>query len=355
MQIRPASLTSTVVAALLLSGCGSADSTGVTAAQGDASLGTAPSTDDGGASICPLPSKFKWKDSGGPIAQPSSGWQSLKDFTNVVYNGQHLIYMTMHSGSAYGSAFMSFTDWADAAEAVQIKMPTSTVAPTLFYFRPKQQWFLAYQWCSAKFCYATSSDPTGPTSWSPEKSLLTEDITSATYGPIDQTVICDSTDCYLFYAADNGKIYRASMPIGSFPDTFTGSTMILSDTTQNLFEAVQVYAIKGASQYLMIVEAQGSRGRYFRAFTASSLGGTFAAIAGASNESSPFAGKNNVAFDGSAWTNDVSHGDLVRANPDETATVDPCNLQFLYQGRDPSSSGTYDELPYRPGLLTLVQ
>ena len=71
----------------------------------------------------------------------------------------------------------------------------------------------------------------------------------------------------------------------------------------------------------------------------------------------PFAGQNNVTYaPGVAdWSDDISHGELVRDGNDETATIDTCNLQFLYQGRNPSSGGEYSQLPYRLGLLQAIR
>jgi endo-1,4-beta-xylanase len=164
-------------------------------------------------------------------------------------------------------------------------------------------------------------------------------------------VICDSTTCYLFSSDDNGHLYRSQTSLSRFPDGMSDPVIAAQDSNRyNLFEASNVYRLRGTHRYLLIVEAIGARGRYFRSWTSGSIAGTWTPLA--ATEDNPFAGASNVTFPGGAWTTDISHGEAIRAGYDQTLTLDPHHLRYLYQGKDPAAGGDYNSLPWRLGLLT---
>jgi hypothetical protein len=111
-----------------------------------ASLGLALASTASAQATCDLPSTYRWTSTG-PLAEPRNGWVSLKDFTTAPYEGKHLVYATTHDrGTTWGSmAFSLVNNFTELSTANQMPMNQATVAPSLFYFPPKNIWVLAYQ------------------------------------------------------------------------------------------------------------------------------------------------------------------------------------------------------------------
>jgi len=311
----------------------------------------------------PFETPLRWNSTGAlvkPVSDANHTIVSVKDPTIVRYNGLWHIYATVYSTSVrtWNMVYLNFKDWSDAPNAKLHFVDQNPnlrgyhCAPSLFYFRPHNKWYLVFQSQQPQYC--TTDDISKPETWTRPQNFFDKLPASAPRLPIDYHVIADDTHVYLFFTGDNGCFYRSRTRIEDFPKGMSDPEIAIKDRRDNLFEASITYKIKGANTYLTLVEAL-SPARYYRAWTSDRLDGAWTPVPNADSWQTPFAGINNVAFEDSAgpWTRDISHGEMIRDGYDETMTLDPNNLQLLFQGRDPASGGRYELLPYQLGLLTL--
>jgi hypothetical protein len=89
--------------------------------------------------------------------------------------------------------------------------------------------------------------------------------------------------------------------------------------------------------------------RFYKAYVADRLDGLWRPLAGWKNVG-PAPGVE-------AWTDNVGHGELIRDGNDQTLTVVPENLRFVFQGpleTDKKGEG-YGRFPWRIGVMTPVR
>jgi endo-1,4-beta-xylanase len=308
--------------------------------------------------------RFHWRSSAqiiAPKADDGNNYSALKDPSIIYADGEYHVFMTSVGAEGWHMAYTHFIDWSQASNAPIVDLKSSGIgpgyraAPQVFYFAPQKLWYMVYQ--SGPPEYSTTTTIGDPSSWTAPKPFFdrTPDIIKAATGKeawLDFWVICDDTACYLFNTDDHGNLFRSRTSIDRFPNGFTDTRRVMTGPREDIFEASMHYRLAGSNTYLTLVEAIGPLGRYFRAWTSDRLDGDWRLLVGSPSDS--FAGSDNVVFDGEAWSQGVSHGELVRSGHDQTMTIDPCGpLQFLYQGLEPHASDTaYIDLPYRLGLLT---
>jgi endo-1,4-beta-xylanase len=313
-----------------------------------------------------LPATLAWTSTG-PIIAPVSDAKhelvAIKDPTVVRYNDRwHVYASSVGRGGVYGLLYVSFADWSDAPKAPVYYMAETrgfdayVAAPQLFYFTSQKTWYLVFQ--SGPPMFATNDDPGDPTKWTSPAPFFakTPPIVDQNGGWLDFWVICDAERCHLFFSNDKGRWYRSTTALAKFPYGFGDPVVVLEDPEAGrIFEASNVYKIASTGKYLALIEAfdKSSAGRrYYRSWVAETLDGPWTPMH--ESGTSPFAGRQNVTFDGAAWTEDISHGEMIRAGYDETMAIDGAKLQYLYQGFDRAKNASdYNSIPWRLGLLSL--
>ena len=296
-----------------------------------------------------------------PEARDSNPSRAQKDPSVVFYGGKWHAFMTVKLQGKSAIEYCSFQKWekADRSERTVLEVSKSNYygAPQVFYFRPHKKWYLVYQmgvpgankmWVA----YSTTADIADPDSWTQAMPILDggEDDPRAV-GGLDYWIICDDQRAYLFLTSLNGKMWRLWTRLEDFPRGFGSCELALE---AKVFEASHTYKLKGMDKYLTVIEEDGRR--YYKAYLADQLDGEWTPVADTAQR--PFAGWNNVrpAAGVEPWTDNISHGELIRDGYDETLTVDPDNLRFIFQGmwdKDKSGKG-YGQFQWRIGMLTPV-
>ena len=305
-------------------------------------------------------SEFAWTV-GEPLLsaadRPGDPCYSVKDPTVVRYQDRWHLFCTIRSQKrSHQIEYLSFADWNEAAKAKRHILTITDgyfCAPQVFYFTPHKKWYLIYQASdetrkpSLQPAWSTSDDIANPSSWTPP-TLVFDKHPDNVQMWIDFWVICDDQKAHLFFTSLDGKMWRSETALDKFPRGWDLPRVVLN---ADIFEASHTYRLKGMDKYLTLVEAQNSGRRYYKAYLADRLDGTWEPLAATREKS--FASPVNVKDSAAHWTDSFSHGELLRAGYDERLEVDPANLRFLFQGvTDQKMAGkAYGQIPWQLGIL----
>ena len=263
---------------------------------------------------------------------------SVKD-PSIVYSGGkwHLFY-TGRDSSYWRMGYASATSIPDLNNATRYYMSALNggsyfCAPQVFWFESKSKWYLIYQ-SGLGATYSTNTDIGNPAGWAAGQSMGFSD-------GIDFWCISDGTNVYCFYSAQDGSftIKRRSTTVANFPTGWSSPSVVATDT----FEAPCVYKSKADGKYYMMIE---NLYRYFELWTASSPGGTWTKL------KEQWAHKDKLIYNADHWTDQVSHGEILRSGTNERMEINNINqCEILIQGMPAGNYGDYANWPYDLGLI----
>ncbi|MFZ4766179.1 MAG: non-reducing end alpha-L-arabinofuranosidase family hydrolase [Roseimicrobium sp.] len=280
---------------------------------------------------------------------------ALKDPTIVYHEGRWHLFGTLRKKSGtVCMQYLSFADWAEANTVSRQEISFTDMyhcAPQVFYFTPHQCWYLIYQLANPEHepamgpHFSTNATLADAKSWTNPQLMVTNPAPDQRW--IDFWVICDAQKAHLFYTSNNGQMWRRETKLADFPHGWSEQMLALSG---DIFEASHTYKLKGRSEFLTIIEAQGGGRRYYKAYLADRLEGPWRGLA--DTVAKPFAALENTV-QALPWTASISHGELLRTGIDERMEAAPAKLRFLFQGVNAEDyrGSKYGGIPWSLGLL----
>jgi hypothetical protein len=273
---------------------------------------------------------------------------SFEDKWHLFYTarGQNL-YTTGHASAAR----LEDLDKAPRSQLQQIRGSGEAYgcAPQVFYFRPQKLWYLICQTRDSNYQPVYSTTPTidRPDSWSKPLPLVAK-TDEAKW--IDFWVICDESTAYLFYTRAHRDLYLMTTGLGDFPAGFANPRRVFGP----VHEAVHIYRAQGLDQYHMFYETRvpgAEDQRRWGLAVAENLAGPWRKV------TDEFATGERLAYppqtpETQKWTDEVSHGELIRSGHDERLEYDPAAPTLLIQGLPKGKhEGPYPDLPWRLGII----
>jgi hypothetical protein len=262
---------------------------------------------------------------------------AVKDPSIVYSGGRYHLFYTGRDNSSWRMGYATASSVSGLNNATHTYMSSVNggsyfCAPQVFYCEAKGQWYLIYQ-SGQGATYSTNSDVGNHNGWSSGRSMFS--------GGLDYWCIREGNTMYIFYAPgdDSRTILRRSTSISNFPSGWSGASVVATNT----FEGVAVYRNRADGQYYMVVE---DIARHFELWRASSPGGSFTKL------SEEWAAGNDLIYEADHWTDQCSHGEILRAGTNEYMEVNDLNrCDFLIQGVPSGNYGEYWQIPYDLGLI----
>lgn len=271
------------------------------------------------------------------------GAVALKDPTVVRHDGVFHLFATVRGGAKshrlLHTAFERFSQSSLAPRRYLDVGVELAAAPQVVLFRPWNKWLLLFQgWPPYGAWFSTADHPSGP--WAPSRAIDIELVPDA----LDFHLHRFEDRLSLYFASLDGRVWRSETTVEAFPAGFSTPQVVLPS---GAYEAPHVYTDLDDGHLIMTVENKSLLGaRYLSSYRSLRPEGPWLP------EANPWLARADLRRAGIRWTDSVSHGDLLRVDPDARCGVRGQRRRLVFQGcraRDRRGRG-YGAYPWRVGL-----